>query len=127
MRTLAWLTLLAAALFFGAPENAFAHPNHVHSVQSASAESVTPIADHVIHTDEFVSAADLHKEKCQHGHDEGDCGVCGACTASASVALATTDTVTREMRVRGEGLPLVVAYRVRQTVLDLSRPPKFFA
>lgn len=122
----------AAALFFSAQENAFAHPNHVHAVQAQSAAVVevnvaTPITDHVIHTDEFVSSAELPIHKCQHGNSQSDCDSCCACSASASVAIATPDTFAREITVRSERLPLAAAYLVRQTVLDLSRPPKTFA
>jgi len=133
MRKFAWLmAFAAAALLFGAADNAFAHPSHHHVQQAQSAPAlnadlVSHIVEHDIHADEYVSAAAPQTEKCPHGHSQADCDSCCACAASASVAVATSDVINREMRTGSAGLWLASPYLVRETVLDLSRPPKSFA
>ena len=132
MRKFTWLTAFAVvALLFGAPGNAFAHPNHVHAVQvqnpqALNFDAAASVADHVIHADELVSSAELQKEKCQHGNAASDCDACGACSAS-SAAIATSELAIIKRRGRDEGAQLAAPYHVRQAVLDLSRPPKSFA
>lgn len=126
------MAFAAAALFFGATDNAFAHPAHHHAQQTQHASAVNfeiaaPIADHVIHADEFVSAAEMPMEKCQHGNQTPDCDSCCACSASASVALVTPDYTSSAPTALDKVAALAVAYQVRQPVLDLSRPPKSFA
>ena len=132
MRKLAWLTLFAAAaLLFGAPEHAFAHSKHHHAQQVPSAavsnaEIAAPVMEQERHADAFVSAAQPQTEKCPHGQS-ANCEFCCACAGSISVAIATPDSINREMREPSEGLVLATAYLFRQVVLDLSRPPKIFA
>jgi hypothetical protein len=131
MRKLAWLTLVAAAvLFFGAPENAFAHGVHHHVQQAQAAPAfdldvTAPVVD-VEHSGQFVSAAVPQSEKCPHGQG-ADCGFCCACTGSASAAIVSQLPIDRDTRSLDERIPFVSPYHVRQTVLDLSRPPKSFA
>jgi hypothetical protein len=129
MRKLALLTVFAAAaLFFGAPESAFAHPNHhpVQQTQSASAPDIDITAAAVEHFDEFVSVAYPQADKCPHGQ-AADCDFCCACAGAASVALATQEILSSASRVRSEPTELAMPYEIRQAVLDLSRPPKTFA
>jgi hypothetical protein len=131
MRKLAWLTLFAAAaLFFGAPENAFAHPNHHHTAQTQSApvqklDTAAPAAEHTGHFDEVVSASQPQTDKCPHG-EKAECTFCCAGAGSASVALVIPDAVNRAINARGEVVAASASYYIRQTILDLSRPPKSF-
>jgi hypothetical protein len=129
MRKLALLTLFAAAaLFFGAPENAFAHSNHNHMQQAQSgpvlhADATAHAAEHI---DEFVSAAYPQTDTCPHGQG-ADCDYCCACMGAASVALATQEVASGTYHAEGASADLAVLYEIRQAVLDLSRPPKSFA
>jgi len=132
MRKLAWLTLFAAAaLFFSAPERAFAHPSH-HHTQPAQAvlvlkfETAAPVFEQMQHSDEFVSTAQPQPDTCPHGQ-AADCNFCCACAGAASVALATTELTGRDVRAVSGVIPLAAPYLFRQTVFDLSRPPKSFA
>ena len=131
MRKLAWLMLFAAAaLFFSAPENAFAHPNHHPMAQNASISNIeiaVPATEQPQHFAEFVSAAEPQTQTCPHGRSESDCDSCCACSANASVAIATPELTGRELRVQGEGIALAAPYLVQETIFDLSRPPKTFA
>jgi hypothetical protein len=124
------MAFASALLLFSAPESAFAHPNHP-AAQASSAPvasvELASVSDHGQHFNEFVSAAERHPETCPHGNKHSDCGSCCACSATASVAIATLESTGRELRVRSEGIAPVVPYLVRETILDLSRPPKFFA
>lgn len=133
MRKFAWLMLFsAAALFFSAPESAFAHGNHRHAEQTQATQPVSfdrnaleEIGAHEF--EQSVSAADYPAGKCPHGHRQADCGFCCACAGNASVALASPEFANRVTHTRSEQPELSVAYEVRQAVLDLSRPPKTFA
>jgi hypothetical protein len=49
------------------------------------------------------------------------------CSASASVAIDTSQVFPGVTLVRSEAIPLAAPYIVRQAILDLSRPPKSFA
>ncbi len=129
MRTLAWLTLVAAALFFSGPQSVSAHPAHHHGDTAVTAPVSN--ADLLIacdHADEavLVSAAAPAAEKCPHGHATSECDCCAACATGAS-AIATPDSIVREDNTRVEGPPLCTGHIVRQAILDLSRPPKTFA
>jgi hypothetical protein len=129
MRKLALLTLFAAAaLFFGAPENAFAHPNHHHvqQTQTGPVMSAGMAAPAIEHFDEFVSVAHPQADKCPHGQGD-DCGFCCACACGASVAVTTQEVLSGTHHVESGQAALAVLYEVRQAVLDLSRPPKSFA
>ncbi len=121
----------ACALFFSAPESAFAHPSHHHTQQAQTvsvldAENAAAVAGQVQHFDEFVSAAQPQPDTCPYGQG-ADCNFCCACAGSASVALPTTEMTSREVRAVSEAIPLAASYLFPQTILDLSRPPKFFA
>ncbi len=135
MRKFAWLTLVAAAaLFFGVQGSAFAHANHDHyahsqSVVAANIETVTvsAVGNCGSHAEEYVSSADLQKQQCRYGHTQSDCDSCCVCSASASVAIDTSQVFPGVTLVRSEAIPLAAPYIVRQAILDLSRPPKSFA
>jgi len=122
----------AAALFFSAPESAFAHGNHHHAEQTQNMLAISidrnALAEMAAHDfEQSVSAADVPAGTCPHGHKQTDCGFCCACTGSTSVALASPELASRAAHARSERPELSVAYEVRQAVLDLSRPPKSFA
>jgi hypothetical protein len=129
MRKLALLTLFAAAaLFFSAPENAFAHSNHNHVQQTQSGpvlngDATAHAAEHI---DEFVSAAYPQTDTCPHGQG-ADCGFCCVCACGASVALTTQEVASGTYHAESASADLAVLYEIRQAVLDLSRPPKSFA
>ena len=135
MRKLAWLTLVAAAaLFFSAPESAFAHGAHHHATHAQSHSQPAPAAsiEHALVSEEshhdaaFVSARAPEQQKCPHGQGTG-CGFCCACAGGASVALATPEMPGRALRALREHDWRSPPHEIRQAILDLSRPPKSFA
>lgn len=121
-----------AALFFSAPQGAFAHGNHHHAQQTQNAPMPSLDRNALIEMDvqhfaQSVSAADEIAGECPHGQKQTDCGFCCACAGGASVALATPELAGRSLHSRSERNWLAVPYEIRQAVLDLSRPPKTFA
>jgi hypothetical protein len=131
MRKFAWfIAFAAAALFFGAPESAFAHGNHHHVQQTQTApaaifDNVKP-AENTSYLGETVSAGEPRADKCPHGQGVG-CEFCCACVGGVSAAIAAPFVIDRDLRVQQQDVSLGSPYRVWQTVLDLSRPPKSFA
>jgi hypothetical protein len=127
MRKFAWLTAFAvAALFFGAPDSAFAHAGHNHVQQAqAAAPQHAAVTEQTQQTGEFVSVAEPQTKKCPHGQ-QADCASCCACAGGASVALLMPEAMNRTTNARSEVVAAAVSYYIRQTILDLSRPPKSF-
>ena len=132
MRKFAWLTLVAAAaLFFSAPESAFAHGAHYHTQQTQASPApnvdlAVPAVEQAVHIGHFVSSAEMKPEKCPHGQG-ADCGFCCACAGGISAAVLTPAAFDRETGTREVRVPLALPFSVLQAVVDLSRPPKFFA
>lgn len=132
MRSLACLTLLAAAaLFFSAPENAFAHSGHHHAQQThyTSAQPQEPAQAHELsaQTEVVVSAASDAFEKCAHKEKHSDCGSCCACAGGSSVGLPAPELFGGLRSARSERSVSAERYEARQAFLDLNRPPKSFA
>jgi hypothetical protein len=129
MRKFAWLFLLAAAALFSAPENAFAHAGHHHvqpaQTKQASSSHAQPAA---VETEQSVrSTIAVMPVQCPHGGSQPDCGFCCANTGNASAALADSEIFGQSLQTRSERFDPEQQYEIRQTVLDLTRPPKSFA
>lgn len=125
------MAFAAAALYFGAAGDAFAHPAHHHIEQAQSTPAVgfdhSKLAiEKTERTNEFVSAAQPQTDKCPHGQGS-NCEFCCPCAAGASVALVTAGFESVAARLVDEAIAPDAPYQVRKAVLDLSRPPKSFA
>jgi len=131
MRNLALMIVVAAAaLFFSAPGNAFAHGTH-HQMHQAKHDPAPPASVVRITGEQeakmFASASSWSAADCPHQQTLGGCGCGCACSGHVPVALAAAATVTGvSVRLFTQD-QIAARHEFRQPIFDLSRPPKSFA